>query len=221
MSDDTSALGPASTGAETALDLAAVVTSAVPWIGGPVSAVLSGQSFGRKLDRVREALTGVVDDLRAFKSEASEAYVKTEEFEELLENVLRRTAEERNEEKRRLYRAFLTGAIKTVGPSYDERIKLLRILEAVQPDHIRVLRALLQPPPTGDLGYMGSPLQTLNQRLSGPSREHIQQLVSELNDLRLTSLQTLQTMMTAHGAQELRSTVTPLGKQFAEFLLRS
>ena len=42
---------------ETALDLASFITSAVPWIGGPVSNVLGGISTGRKFDRVRASLT--------------------------------------------------------------------------------------------------------------------------------------------------------------------
>jgi len=166
MSDDENALGPPSSGAETALDIASLVASAVPWVGGPVSAVLSGMSVGRKFSRVREVLAGMADDLQHFKSEASERYVKSDEFEELLENVLRRAADERNEEKRCLYRAFLTQSITSAGPSYDEQMKILRALDAVQPDHVRVLRALLQQPPTGDLGIMGSPLQTLHQRLA-------------------------------------------------------
>ena len=221
MSEDEKALGPSATAAETALDVASFVSSAVPWVGGPVSAVLSGMSVGRKLGRVREVLEGVVEDLRDFKSEASEQYVKTDEFEELLEKALRHAADERNEEKRRLYRAFLTQSITAAGPSYDEQIKILRTLEALQPDHIRVLRALLEVPPADDHGIMGSPLQTLHQRLSGLARDHIEQLIAEVNDLRLTNLQALKTMMTAHGAQDLRHFVTPFGSRFLRFLLGS
>ena len=221
MSEDEKALGPPSTAEEKALDIASVVTSIVPWIGGPVSAVLSGMAVGRKLGRIREVLEGVAEDLRNFKSETSEKYVKTEEFQELLENVLRRAADERNEEKRRLYRAFLTHSVTAAGPSYDEQIKILRTLDALQPDHILVLRALLEAPPAGDPGIMGSPLQTLHQRIPGSTRDNIEHLIEELNDLRLTNLQALKTMMTAHGAQDLRPSVTPFGSRFVRFVLGS
>ena len=39
---------------EPALDVASIVSSAVPWVGSPVSNVLSGISFGRKLNRVQQ-----------------------------------------------------------------------------------------------------------------------------------------------------------------------
>jgi len=115
VSDDKDELIPASTGAETALDVASLVGSAVPWIGGPVSNVLGGMSLGRKLGRVREVLELLSSDLKEFKSETSESYVKTEVFEDLLEQTLKRVGEERNEEKRHLYKAFLTDAIESPG----------------------------------------------------------------------------------------------------------
>lgn len=100
--NDQSELVPASTPKETALDIAAFVGSAVPWIGGPVSNVLGGMSVGRKLGRVREVLEGLATGLANFQSEVSEKYVRTDEFEDLLEQTLRRAADERAEEKRRL-----------------------------------------------------------------------------------------------------------------------
>jgi hypothetical protein len=127
---------------ETALDLASFMTSAVPWIGGPVSNVLGGISTGRKFDRVREVLEGVAEDLQNFRSEVSEQYVKTEQFEELLEETLKRTAGERAEEKRRVYRAFLSQSIKHPGEPYDEQLGVLRTLEQLQPAHLQVLVAL-------------------------------------------------------------------------------
>ena len=75
-------------GTEKALDVASFVSSAVPWVGGPISNVLSGVSYGRKLSRVKEVLYGLAEDLRDFKSEVSHVYVKTEDFEELLERTL-------------------------------------------------------------------------------------------------------------------------------------
>jgi len=42
-------------------------------------------SLGRKIDRVKEVLNGLAKDLKDFRLEASESYVKTEEFQELLE----------------------------------------------------------------------------------------------------------------------------------------
>lgn len=202
----------------TALSIASAVSSAVPWIGGPVSNVLSGINFERKLRRVEEVLVGLTAELEDHQSPASEEYVQTEDFEELLERTLRQAAEERNEEKRGIYSNFLAGAIKSPGEEeYDEQMRFLRILEQLQPDHIRLMKALLEEPQqTG--GIMGSPSQTLLRRLPDFNRALLDDLVEQLNDMRLTRMNSLHTMMTAHGAEDLRHSVTAVGRRFVDYL---
>jgi hypothetical protein len=128
------------------LDVAATVASLVPSIGGPVASILSGISGGRKEQRILEVIQGVSDDLRDFHSDVAEKYVKTEDFEELLENTLRRAAQERTEEKRRLYRNILTKAIKNPGGDCGEQLRFLKTLEEISPDHVLILRASKQLP---------------------------------------------------------------------------
>ncbi len=203
---------------ESALDIASAVSSAIPWLGGPVSNVLGGMSTGRKLERIKGVLTQLADELTDFKSEVSEDYVKSEDFEELLEQALRRASEERSEEKRKVYGNFLIRAIETPGEAYDEQLRFLRTLEQLQPDHINLLRALDHPP--GDIGniMMGSPFDTLQHRLPGMGEPRISDLTSQLNDLRLTDLTGLHTMMTANGAQDLRGRITTYGRRFMSYL---
>lgn len=201
------------------LDIAAIVTSAVPYLGGPVSAILSGISAGRKYERVREVLSGVAQDLKDFKSKASEDYVKTEDFQELFEKTLHQAGEERSEEKRRIYRAFLTDAIASPGKPYDEQVKFLKTLDELQPDHLRIIKALAQPPEGGS-GISGSPSNTLSQRLPDMPRERLADLVQQLNDLRVIGLTSLNTMMTFHGAQDLRHSIQPYGKRLLAFIIK-
>lgn len=211
-------LMPASTRTESALDIAAVVTNMVPWIGGVVAAVLGGMSVSRKLGRVREVLEGVAGELKDFKSEVSEAYVKTEEFEELLERTLRQAADERSEEKRHVYKNFLVGAIESPGQPYDEQIRFLRAIEDLQPDHIRVLRAFIE----GELDpsvWACSPGQTLMARLPDIPEERLKELVSQLNDMRVTSMTSFHVLMSGAGAQNLQHYVTPFGRRLLTFIV--
>lgn len=205
---------------ETVLDVASFVSSTVPWIGSPVSNVLSGISFGRKLNRVREVLEGLTVDLQNFKSEVSEEYVKTEEFEELLEKTLRMAAEEHNEEKRRIYREFLTDAVKSPIESYDEQLRFLRSLEELQSEHIFVIRALMEEPQATN-AIMGSPGQTMARRLPEIPRDRIEELVNQLNDLRITNLTSMRVTMTGRGAEDLRHSITEYGKRFVKFIMKN
>lgn len=218
MPEDEKILVPVSTAGGTALEVAAFVASAVPWIGGPVSNVLGGIAMGRKFARVREVLEGLAEDLKESKSDPAEAYVKTEEFEELLEQTLRRAADERNEEKRRIYRAFLTDAIESPGELYDEQIRFLRTLQDLHPDHLKVLRALSQAPDPNP-GMMGSPIRTLSRRLPELEETRIEDLIAQLNDQRVTNLTSLKGMATGLGAEDLRHATTPYGQRFLQYLI--
>ena len=102
MSKKEDELLPTETNMESTIDVLAFVSSAVPWIGSPVSNVLNGMSLGRKMARAGEVLQGISNDIENLESEVSKNYVKTEDFEDILEQALKRVGEERNEDKRKL-----------------------------------------------------------------------------------------------------------------------
>ena len=218
--DDSYNLVPASDPKALALDIASFATSALPYIGGPLSNVLSGVATTRRLTRVREVVQRLADELGQFKSDVTEQYVKTEEFEELLERTLRQAADERSDEKRRIYARFLRDDIKAPGRPYGQKLRFLKTLDELQPDHITVLKALAAEP-SGDPGMMGSPGQTLSKRLKEMNEVRITELVSQLNDMRVTDLRTLKLMMTGVGAADLRHSITPYGRQFLDYVLEA
>jgi hypothetical protein len=200
-----------------AIDVAAFATSAIPYIGGPISNVISGVGTVRRLGRVRQVVEQLAQELAGFRSEITEKYVKTEEFEELLERTLRQASDERSDEKRRMYAAFLADDLKAPEPSYDQKLRFLRILEEVQLDHLIVLRALAAEP-DADPGMMGSPSQTLSKRLPEMTEVHITALVFQLNAIGVTNLQSLKVLMTGRGAADLRHSITAYGHRFLKYL---
>ena len=197
----------------------ALIGSAIPWIGGPVSNVIGGLSASRKFERIKEVLVGITEELCEFKSVTSESYVQTEDFEDLLEQSLRRVADERNLEKRIIYKKFIVDAIEHPGESYDEQLRFVRILEEIQLDHLKVMKALSEDPITPANMLTGSPFQTLNRRLPEMDEARIEDIINQLNDLRLTNLNSLKTMMTPQGAEDLTHSVNSLGKRFVNYLL--
>jgi len=208
---------PPSKPLETAYDMASAVSSMVPWLGGPVSLVLSGISLGLKMERVGQVLTDVDARVRELESEAAKEYVQTTDFQELLERTLRQVAQERSEDKRKVYAAFLAGDIKSPCAPYDEKLRVLRILEELQADHIKTLSAMMQEP-EGMRGFSGSIAQTLSRRLPDIPSERIADLDAQLRDLQLVSHGGLNTMMTANGAEQLFNYITPLGKRFIAYI---
>lgn len=203
---------------EGALDIGAVAAGFTPIVGGAISSVLSGMSQTRKLNRVAGMLNELAGDLEEFRSEVSDEYVKTEDFEELLEQILRRAAEERNEEVRALYRKFLFRAITAPGDDYDDQLDVLRALEGIRAPHLAVLRALAETPsPEGHRKLMGSPMQTLRGR-TGLSDGEITDAVATLNSIRATKLSNLSMMMTGQGSEALQSSLTAFGRKMLEYI---
>jgi hypothetical protein len=97
-------------------------------------------------------------------------------------------------------------------------VRVLRAIEEIQPAHPQVLLALDSAPDANPTGIAGSPLQTLSSRLPGIDRDAIIQVVRQLDDLRITSLPQLQTMMTPTGAADLRHAITPLGRSLMHYI---
>jgi hypothetical protein len=61
-------------------------------------------------------------------------------------------------------------------------------------------------------------MATLRRRLPDMPEERIADLVAQFNDHHVLNIGGLQTMMTAHGAEDMRHTLAPLGKRLVTFL---
>lgn len=213
---------PTSTTAETLIDVVAAASTLVPWLGGPLGNVISGISLNRKIERVNEVVMRLANMISDLKSESAEQYVKTEDFQDLLEKTLKTAAEERNENKRRAFANFLANDIRSPHATFDEKERILRTLQELQWDHIRLLKALMQSPdPSRADGFMGSIGQTLRHRLSDLSEDQITLLTRQLTSMQLTNLTELNVTMTAHGAEDLQRRVTAFGRKVISYIVGS
>jgi len=202
---------PATTKDERVLEVIAAVTSIAPWFGGPISNVLTGMSIGRKMDRVHRVLEGLASDVKDVKTESTN-YVRTEEFEDILENTLKRVAEERDEQKLATYRAFMRTAIKQPGASYEDLNQVLRSLSELRTIHVRVLKAIAMAPEPRSINSIGQ-LQTLRIRVSQTNEAQLLEALEDLNRLGLVKPSSWKMTMTPHGAANLRHLLTPLAER--------
>jgi len=212
---------------DVAVSLGTILASAIPGLGGVVAGVLSEWSAERRYARVREVLEDLALRVANVRSEVSEAYVKSDEFPDLLDQTLRRVAHERHEGKRRLYAAFLAGALTSPGEPYHDQLRLLRTLEELSPEHVRVIRAMLQepgpaPPGTGGISMKGitSAGQTLRTRLPDIPKERLVDLVMQLTDeLRVLYLgRALDERVVPAKAIDLRNAFTPYGRRLVAYI---
>lgn len=200
-------------------NLVTVLDFKVPGLGSALGALLGGWAGERKRQRVIEVLDRLRWDLEETKAaldDVQREYLRTDEFEELLEKTLRQAGEERSEEKRRFYGAFLKGLILSPGQPYDEQVRFLRVLEELQPDHLRILRAIMQTPDPKSRIYMGGSLSVLQERLPDMPEARIVDLVGQLNDLGLTNATSLNTLMS--NPHNISGAILPFGRRFTAFL---
>jgi len=208
---------PATTGIERTLEGLATVSEFAPELGGVVSNVLSGAASKRRTERIRSAL-GYVLQLVADVSTEQKNYVRSEDFEDLVIETLSRVEAERSEEKRRAYGRMLASAVTRVGePGYDEQRRYLRVLEELQPDHLRLLAAITEEP-DATVATSSSIRETLEIRLADMPQEHIRNLVEQLDRIAVTNMGSLSAIMTPGGAADLRSRLTPFGERFVAYI---
>jgi hypothetical protein len=204
---------------EMILETTGTLVNLVPGIGGAIASVLFGISGDRRFERVREFLVNL-DSRLGRLSDEQDRFIRSDEFEDLLTETLERVARERSEQKRKLYAAFLAEMIDEL-PSepYEDRLRFLRMVEELQADHLRILRAMASEPDTSAAIMAGSRKLTLEAKLPEIPSDRLQDLTQQLGDLRLIDAGMLTGMVTGPSAIDLRPVVTPFGARFVRYLV--
>jgi hypothetical protein len=186
-----------------------------PWFGTAIRAALNRPLQEREKVRVDEMLEALAVDLKGFSSELSELYVKTADFQRLLERIISRIADERHEEKRRIYVAFLADAVKSPCDPFEKQLRFLAALRELRLDQMRLMRALAAPPNLSHHRSL-SPSQILEKRLPDVPHDRIAGLLTQMNDLGIINLAELKKINAA--SQRLDTCLTPIGRQFLRFM---
>jgi len=200
-------------------EVLSIIASAIPYLGGPISNILNGATNKRKYTRIVSFLNDFMQDYKDFQVEINEEYIKTEDFEELLENTLTKVADERNEEKRNLYKSYLKNVMKTVDDTYDDKFHILKVLEQLRFGHILIIKAIIQEPDPKLQGLSRSIGMTLKKRVPELDREQIKLHCSQLQDMKITKFPDLNLGMTADGAQNLQQGLTNWGQKIIKYIL--
>ncbi|MDE2759367.1 MAG: hypothetical protein OXH90_03590 [Paracoccaceae bacterium] len=126
----------------------AILASFLPYIGGPISNVLNGMGSQRKFKRVEECLSELAEQIRDFESDLSDKYVRTEDFEEILEKTLRKFVDEHDSSKRLFYANFLATVIMSPNGGYDEQEQVMPVVGKLSKRDLTLLRVYSVQPPS-------------------------------------------------------------------------
>ena len=126
----------------------AITTSFLPYVGGPISNVLNGIGSQRKFKRVEECLSELAEQIRGFESDLSKKYVKTEDFEEILEKTLRKVLDEHDPSRRLFYANFLATVITCPDGGYDEQEQVMSVAGELNKRDLTLLQVYSTQPPS-------------------------------------------------------------------------
>jgi len=198
-------------------ELLQYVSSAVLALGGLLSSLMGGVAVEHRFERVANFLMKLTIEVHRLDG-VSDEYIRSEDFEDIFSETLTRAAKERSDEKRAIFGTFLKSAIARQ-VSYEEYLqaRIARFLEDLLPADFVVLSAFAQGPGTEN---SMSPMQTVQQRTNGLTKDQVIEIVEHLNRLGLLSIDRngLMVMMTAQGALDLEHWLTPVGRRFLSHL---
>ena len=129
-------------------ELLAIVSSAAPWIGGPISGIIGGIASDLKIKRVTQFIKDVLAYVDKLHTQEAEEFVKTEDFVDIFDKTAQAVADERHDTKRSFFANYILNNIAAPEVSYDLRLKCLRLLEEINTQHLDLLEALLRKPTT-------------------------------------------------------------------------
>ena len=201
-------------------ELSAIVSSAAPWIGGPISGIIGGIATDLKIKRVTKFVKDVLDYVDKLHTQEAEEFVKKEDFVDIFDKTSQAVANERHETKRDLFANYILNNIAAPELSYDLRLKCLRLLEQINTQHLDLIEALLRKPTTNEINMsLGAPSTTIERR-APHLRDNLLAIIHETNTLGLTDIKDnyLNVNMTGSGAANLEHGVTTLGRDLVSFI---
>jgi hypothetical protein len=202
---------------EHALSAGIVALTAIPVIGGVMAGFIAEFVPRRKQAR----LVGFVQDLgHQFEAEQARVdaeFVRSSEFAGMVEDVLERVQQVKNEGKLGYSATLLAGVATTNRPAPTDRERMIETLDGLRPSNLRLLHviATTREGPPGIL--MGGVMNTLTWKLPDVSEDDLRRDWSELARHDLVSGYPSGTM-TAQGAGDLAARLTNYGRQFVRLL---
>ena len=126
------------TSAEELVEGAALVGNSIPLIGGVASSIALHSMAGRRWDRLLDFLKSIEKELGNLKGVSADQ-------EEIAAEVLDRVIRERSQEKTECYRNILLNAVKDDALDYDLTIDIVKLVDGLTPNHIKLLSVLRDP----------------------------------------------------------------------------
>ena len=124
------------------------IVTMIPVLGGTITSVWSdieAIQAKRKHERLEEFYIALKEEVERIKDRINTSYINQPDFLDIFELTAKYIVNERNEEKRILFRNILANSITMKDCSYDKTEKYLRVLEQMNSFELLLLKILRNP----------------------------------------------------------------------------
>lgn len=136
MREDIKALRP--TNFEQSLEAAALIASSVPAVGGLLSGLVMQTTSSRRWSRLLAYVESIEDKLDGLGT-------LSDDQGEIIIEIVERVIKERSQEKTDCYRNILLNALGGDSFDYDETLEMVKLVERLTTNHLKVLQAVSKP----------------------------------------------------------------------------
>jgi len=216
-----------STPAESAGEVAAIALNAVPVVGGVLSDIASTIIAKRQSRRLSQFLVALAENFKQLETRVNSEFIRTEEFEDLTEDIFSKVAETRQREKIDAFRSIFLNTILSNHPSYNEAAEIADLVNRWQSRHVILLKILADPVSadheTGDVvgpggGIATSISQILGALLPDWDNDEIDRTWQDLYDAQIHRTSGTRTTMTDRGIHQLENRLTDFGQKIAGYI---
>jgi hypothetical protein len=191
--------------------------NAVPIVGGAIATMISELVPRRKQERIVGFVKALREDLEADRARLDTEFVRTADFDRMVEDVLDRVQAVRSEDKLGYWAALLAGLSASDRPGPSDRDRMINTLDRLSKPHLRLLHVIAatnEPPPNL---YMGGVSATLTWKMPDVAEGEARELWNELAREGIVD-EYPSGVMTAQGAGNLAGRLTDRGREFVRML---
>lgn len=192
-----------------------------------MAAIAEGIIRRRQNKRLNEFLLKIADDLKRLENHLHEEFMRTEEFQDLFEDIVSKAAEARQQAKLDALRAIFLNTILSDRPDYDEAAEVAALVDSFQERHVILLRILADPlradremgRPVGEGGGLATSInQILKRLLPEWDDDQIERTWQDLLSRQIHRTPGTKATMTDSGVHQLENRLAPFGSKVVRYI---
>lgn len=195
-------------------------------VAGSIVSLISDFIPNQRQVRLENFATEIAEDIKKFKDEVNDDYIKTNEFAFIFERCFKGALENYQTEKIQAFKSVLINTLRDNKLPQDQKELFLNLVDRLTILHIKLLSFLNDPYDYVDsrsiprMHVQGSFKEFLPRVFPGTSVEHLRVIIHDLFGYGFTrDDQGIIDLMTMSGGFELISgRVTSLGREFLSFI---